>query len=237
MGLSNSTSNFDGASAHSALQQLVSCIYDWRNNLSGIITNLEVGPDDDFYTDKCYDFVYQDVACCNAAIGSIAPCLEGLFLHEFPLLRVQFGNAAKPNSYHRWKLDPDKFWVPSAISNKGELGEKPDFVRGVNQLVRSLAIGSYFPGEMEKTLAAIFRYRNFALHQGYEWAPDSRTKFMELVNDEGWDTWFSTEDFCGDVWVVYATDALIRDGVEMFSKLLESFREIHQKWKPEQNAN
>ena len=229
--------DFDGQSALSALKELLDCVYSWRNELSANIaepdlTNIPSEYANDIHVDKCHSFVYQDVACCNAAIGSIAPCLEGLFRHEFALLRVQFGDSKQPNTYHRWKMAPDDFWIPTAVSSKGKKGDLPDIVRGISQLVKSLELGSYFPDDLHRTLQAIFRYRNVALHQGYEWPLSSREHFMKLVSENGWDDWFSTATSGGDLWVIYANDTLIKHSIKMFSSLLDSFSQIHNNWVP-----
>ena len=86
---------------------------------------------------------------------------------------------------------------------------------------------------MHKILDAIFRFRNYALHQGYEWPPESRERFMKLVNDNQWNDWFATATSGGETWVVYATDNLIRTSLDLLSELLDSFRKIENELKPE----
>ena len=183
--------NFDGQSACSALRQMLDHLFTWRNELAADIAEPDldgVHPDfeNDLHVNKCHAFAYQHVACCNAAIGSIAPCFEGLFLHEFGSLRSLFGDSEAINQYHRWQLPPDDFWVPSVVSDNGTKRDLPDITRGVKQLIRSLDIDSYLPNGMHNTLDALFRFRNYALHQGYEWPPESRTRFARLIESKKW---------------------------------------------------
>ena len=113
--------DFDGATALDALRQLIETIYKWRDGLSASVTSLDGIPDqyvDDVYVDRAHRFVYQDVACCNSAIGSIAPFIEGLFLHECARLRVRFSDNKQINDHHRWNLEPDDFWTPSIVSDR-----------------------------------------------------------------------------------------------------------------------
>lgn len=149
--------HFDGQSASAALRQLLDSVFTWRKELSANIA--EPGFDgvapqyqNDLHVDNCHSFAYQNVACCNATVGSIAPCFEGLFFHEFARLRSLFGDLKPINNYHRWKLSADDFWVPSIVSDKGTKREVADIIRGFKQLITALDLAAFFPDGMHGTL-------------------------------------------------------------------------------------
>ena len=227
--------HFDGQSASAALRQLLDRVFTWRNELAASIAEPDVKAvspeyENELHVDKCHAFAYQDVACCNAAVGSIAPCFEGLFFHEFAELRSLFGDSQPINDYHRWKLSPDDFWVPSIVSEKGTKRDVPDIMRGFKQLITSLELAAYFPDGMYDTLNALFRFRNFALHQGYEWPRDARARFAQLIDTEKWGDWFSVATWGDELWMFYTKDAFVTASLDLFDNLLAAFHEIHNTW-------
>ena len=227
--------HFDGQTAATTLRQLLDCVFTWRNGLAAklaepVMDNVPPEYANDLHADRCHSFAYQDVACCNAAVGSIAPCFEGLLLHEFGTLRSLFADSKPINGYHRWKLPHDEFWVPSIVSEKGTKHDKPDIMRGFKQLIKALDLSAHFPDGKLKTLNALFRFRNYALHQGYEWPPESRTRFSKAVAEEEWEDWFSVAKWGDELWLVYTTNTFVSECLDLFDYFLAVFHEIHNKW-------
>ncbi len=234
--------HFDGKAAYDALRKVLDCVFTCRNEEKANIDDLDLQDLGDVpaevkdmivdqHVDQCHSFEYQHVACCHAAVGSLAPCFEGLFLHEFATLRSDFGDSTSVNEHPRWELSSDDFWNPKVVCEKGVKRDRDDITRGVKQLITSLELADYFPDATHNKLDALFRYRNYALHQGYEWPPESRQKFSTLIHQKNWAEWFEWST-CGDErWMCYSTDAFVAVCLDLFDQLLDSFHKIHMTWR------
>lgn len=229
--------NFDGQSASRALRELLEIVFTWRNEQSLFVNEIDLSTippqyQGDVYADQCHSHIYQCVACSNAATGSLAPCFEGLFLHEFALLHEKYGGCFKANSHERWRLTENEFWAPSVVSENGTKRDMPDLVRGIQQLLTALGIDDHFPADMMRTLKALFAFRNRALHQGYEWPVESRESFERRVKDEGWGNFFTIARFGDQPWMIYATDTLVSEALTLFDRTQSAFHGIRKSLKP-----
>ena len=115
----------------------------------------------DFWVDDIYQSFFQDVAHSMAAVGMLAPFIEALFTAIFPRL-------------------PDE-----------KAKDKQGIVKATTQLAESSGLAQFFPDDYEKTLDALFLYRNKMFHNGFIWPLDVRKKFQKTIKERGWPcNWF-----------------------------------------------
>ena len=154
---------------------------------------------------------YREAACSHAAVGALAPFIEGLLVRFFICLRKRDESAQDRAVHHRGKLASDAFWDPHKASEKGKLCPKDDLMRGTRQLVEALALSESLPHATLSTIDAMLVYRNRALHCGYEWPIEDRRKFVDTVHEKGWGEWFTWESIDGDPWIISMQDRFIRE--------------------------
>ena len=116
---------------------------------------------DDRWVDETYQSFFQDAAHSMAAIGMLVPFVEALFEAIFPRL-------------------PDE-----------KAKDKQGIVKATTQLAESSGLAQFFPDDYEKTLDALFLYRNKMFHNGFIWPLDVRKKFQKTIKERGWPcNWF-----------------------------------------------
>ncbi len=88
---------------------------------------------------------------------------------------------------------------------------------------------SPIPDEFERTLRALFKYRNNMLHWGLEWPVEDRRKFPELIRDSGWsESWFNCSDDGEGPWIFYLTDEFVSHCLDTFDLILDLVQEYIQ---------
>jgi hypothetical protein len=229
--------NYNPELCHQAVRELVAVVRKWRDDLAAATTPADVqdraeefGADPE--TDRLHALSYQDAAYTHAAIGAVAPFYEGAFRHEFASLRVIWNarGRTKPNDYHRWKLDPRNFWSVGDVSDDGNLRSAPDVARSIKQLFTALDLDSEFPANFHKVVTALFTYRNSALHNGYEWPTEARTKFAQVATANQWDDWFGWSKWGDDLWICEVKDPFIDLCVQHGAAMTKAFSKIRATW-------
>lgn len=227
---------YDAATSLQVLHEILERGFTWRNELAADIAEPDFGAipaeyQSDMLVDSMYTHTYRDAACSHAAVGALAPFFEGVFHHEFAALRDVFGGRKAVNKCHRWRLNPDDFWSPSAVSDDGTFRENPDIARGVRQLIKALDISNYFPDEVHETVNALFTFRNCALHNGYEWPVHVRSKFFKIVSEhKQWTDWFYWSTCGGELWIVTLTDPFVSDCLKIAGATIKGFKDLRGEW-------
>lgn len=223
------------------IELMLTELFTWRNALHGDISEHEwdleretVGTDEHGLAhakraESMEHSCYRDTACSHAAVGALAPFIEGLLAHMFQFLRRIAGKGAD-SGHERWKLEAEDFWDPHKIIEDGNLGKNHDIVRGTIQLVEALDIGCYFPHPFNKVLAALFTFRNRALHDGYDWPPKKRAEFAKLVEKSDWRSWFGWPQIGGVPWMISLNDVFVRDCLQMAQDVLCGFERLSREW-------
>ncbi len=103
------------------------------------------------WVDDVYQSFFQDVAHSMAAIGMLAPFIEALFTVILPCLP------------------------------KEKEKNKQGVVKAITYLSKSRGLAQFFPEDYEKTLDALFLYRNKMFHNGFIWPENERDKFLDWV--------------------------------------------------------
>ena len=114
-----------------------------------------------------------------------------------------------------------------ALATHREWSEKP-VPSKIMGLVNDCKL-SPIPAEFERTLRALFKYRNNMLHWGLEWPSDERRNFPELIRNSGWPkSWFNCSEDGEGPWIFYLTDEFVSHCLNTFDRVLDVVREYIQ---------
>ena len=168
--------------------------------------------------DRFWSRVFMDSAHSMSAFGMLAPFMESLFVAIFVGLgRWQVEDLG---GTRRQRAD-DQFWNPQIYFEKDM--PKVNLVKGIEQLAVSCGLQLYLPAEYEKTLAALFAYRNNMFHNGFLWPAETISKFSNRVTSEKWaDTWFTSVDKAGKPWLYYMSPEFCDHCVKLIDEIMDS---------------
>ena len=182
---------------------------------------IEANPDnerlDDIYDERFWKAVFMDSAHSMSAVGMLAPFIESLFVAIFEGLRKRQGSAA--DDTRRQRAD-DQFWNPQIFFDKDST--KTNLVKGISQLAVSCGLQSFLPTDYEKSLSALFAYRNNMLHNGFEWPADTIRKFSNRIASEKWpEDWFTSADRDGQPWLYYMSPDFCAHCVDLIDGIID----------------
>ncbi|TIS97878.1 hypothetical protein [Mesorhizobium sp.] len=170
------------------------------------------------WVDALHDSVFQDAAHSMAAVGMLAPFTESLFVTIFAGLRMRA--QGEGNTDPRATAAQDQYWNPQIVFRSG--GLKDDLVAGIAQLSTSTGLQAFLPDGYEKTLSALFGYRNNMFHNGFEWPLETRQKFANRIKNDGWPTdWFQKAMHNNDPWIFYMSATFIERCLETIDYVLD----------------
>ena len=112
-----------------------------------------------FWVDEIYQSFFQEAAHSMAAAGMLAPFIEAIFTAIFPCL-------------------------PKEKKKKNQ-----GIAKAITCLSKSKKLIHCFPEDYEKTIEALFLYRNKMFHNGFIWPKNERNKFQK----EDQKRWLATE--------------------------------------------
>lgn len=159
----------------------------------------------------------MDSAHSMSAVGMLAPFIESLFVAIFEGLRKR--QVSDAGDTRRQRAD-DQFWNPQVFFDKDV--PKTNLVKGIEQLAVSCGLHPHLPEGYEKTLAALFAYRNNMLHNGFEWPADTISKFSSRIASEKWpETWFTSADRGGKPWLYYMSPDFCAHCVELIDGIID----------------
>jgi hypothetical protein len=169
--------------------------------------------------------VYQSAAHSMAAVGMLAPMYESMFFHGFQGIRARyFGLAVLPHAPRRAIGDPDMFWdCHNCYDSKTTEIKVQSLVGGIMQLAKAVGLNVHLPDGLHKTIDALFDYRNFMFHNGFEWPKARCREFNDHIEKRGWQPWFSKATRSDEPWIFYMTDEFIQHCLGLLHKLLEAF--------------
>ena len=168
-----------------------------------------------------YDTVFQDAAYSMAAVGMLAPFVESLFVSIFSGLREHDqSNNNTSRDDPRIAASQNEFWDPHFVIDKS--GQRRDLVAGIGQLACTTGLSEYLPSGYDRTLSALFGYRNKMFHLGFEWPMEERIKFDERVRSGKWPAnWFQSSRTDGEPWIFYMSAEFIRHCLTTIDEVLE----------------
>jgi len=206
----------------------------WRKTFTDRVEKAKANGDGDGYAEACFEGGYADVGYCHSAVAALAPMFEGIFTHEFRVLRAIYGKSTPAGVHRRCKQPVDEFWNPKVYVNKaGDRPRQDNIQQGSVQILKALGVMDKFPPILVKATDALFTYRNQSLHNGYEWPTERRERFKNLIHERGWAGWFSwaTTQSSGEPkepWIAYMTDSFIRDCFNLAGECVVIFETIRQ---------
>jgi hypothetical protein len=175
--------------------------------------------------------VYCDAAYSHLVASSLATFFESFFFHEFHNLRDEYearrkeyeGRALKNSSFDRWKLiSKDDFWNPKKVAYK--LGKtKRDIVDGVQQLMEALEISIPIQPEKWLLIRTLFLYRNYVIHNGFEWRKAKLREFKSKVRNLKVDECFRSATSGNETWIIYMTKEFEFELVEFAFEIVHLF--------------
>ncbi|MDE0081431.1 MAG: hypothetical protein OXT72_02135 [Gammaproteobacteria bacterium] len=141
---------------------------------------------------------FLDAAHSMAAVGLIAPLIESLFDRAFRYLKRAVGGSYSLGSGHeRWQLD-DR-WDQRFMWKRGRRSR--DIAKGIVQLAEAIDLRKHLPTDLEKTVSALFAYRDRMFHCGLEWPEKDVEDFANLIASRGWANCFTSAESGGDPWI------------------------------------
>lgn len=178
----------------------------------------------DAWGEHFYISVYQDAAHSMAALGMIAPLFESLLFQAFQGIREKyFGKNAIASGGPRVDIvDPNAYWDCHNYYDRKEAQTKLNVVAGVQQLSKAVGLKPYLPADLTRMLEALFEYRNYMFHNGFEWPEECCAQFAARVEKCGWQDWFSTATRGNQPWIFYMTETFIAHCLDMVDKVLDA---------------
>jgi len=180
----------------------------------------------DHHVNLCHQSVYRDAAISMAAVGALAPFIEGLLVHMFRFLRDNQAEQKMSGNHARWKIANEIAWDPHLWLNPKNTRTQTNIATGTIQLMEALQIQASFPDNLKQVLEALFQYRNKMLHNGTEWPVEEREKFENTIENKRWDNWFSAAKRGDQPWCFYMTQDLIDVCLETAESLLKGFSQV-----------
>ncbi len=186
------------------------------------------GPHHDHYVDQHVDMihqsVYRDAAESMAAIGMIAPLVESTLGQSLAALGDMYDRKIiNPGSHKRWKRagdHPARWNCQFYFNGKGEASN--NIILGLPQLAAACGLDKYLSEDFLTWFEAMFTYRNFMFHGGFEWAIERRQLFEMEVENKGWTSFFNCSTTNERPWIYYIENKAIDALPSMVEDMLDS---------------
>ena len=168
--------------------------------------------------DHLHSATFLDAAHSMAAVGLIAPLIESLFDRAFGYLKHSMGELYSLQSGHaRWQLD-DR-WNHRFVWKRGR--REAGIAKGIVQLAEAIDLKKHLPADLERTLSALFAYRNKMFHCGLEWPDKDLKMFDKLIDSEGWVDCFTRAESGGNPWIFYMSREFTNHCLETVDRIIE----------------
>lgn len=175
--------------------------------------------------DHLHDGVYTDAAHSMAAVGMLAPFIESVFHQSFLHIKVLLEERRKALLPRRMVAGIDP-WDCHFVSGS----KKQNLVRGIAELSTAIGLTAYLPADFEKTLEALFGYRNKMFHHGFEWPMAERDKFQNRIAGKGWPPeWFEKSESGHQPWIFYMSRDLIDHCLLLVDDILKGVGAVARK--------
>ncbi|MBY3342871.1 hypothetical protein [Rhizobium laguerreae] len=186
------------------------------------------GPHHDHYVDHHVDMVresiYRDAAESMAAIGMIAPLVESTLGQSLAALGDMYDRKnIHPGNHKRWKRAEShaERWNCQFYFDDKNLA-KNNIILGLPQLAAGCGLDKFLSQDFMTWFEAMFIYRNFMFHGGFEWTIERREIFEEKIEENGWELFFTCSTLNGRPWVYYIKDEAIVALPTMVESMLDS---------------
>jgi hypothetical protein len=172
--------------------------------------------------DSMHASVFQEAAHSLGAVGMLAPLIESILYQTFRRIEGKYGaHLAIGVSRPARKGDEEKPWDCHWYCNRNRKWKK-DLLQGTFQLVEAIGLRPSLPPSTDRTLAALFAYRNKNFHNGLEWPIEERRRFARSIEQEHWEAWFRSSRTGDEPWIFYMTPAFIDHCLAFAQELLDA---------------
>ncbi len=222
-------------------ESIVSIIVDLQKNeaeqLKQIEDTLKFDPGDN-YADYCHSHTFYSIGTSFVIASTLTTFIESLFVNKTNIIKGLIQKKLTPNKNVRWKYqrsNKNHFWDPHRFATKSDFKKdskkivKTDFKRGCTQLVfKALEYETTFedPIKIQKTIETLWTYRNFMVHNGFEWPPHKKEAFQDLIDNKRIDDQFETSFIDKSIWKYYLKDSFVNECFEVCEKLIIGFDDI-----------
>lgn len=186
---------------------------------------------DDAWVNCVFESFFHDAANSMAAVGMLAPFVEALFVRIFQHIRNQEGQSGQtiPGNQRKQAAE-DEYWNPHFVFESH--GRRKDINKGITQLADSVGLTDLFPDDYQKTLDALFCYRNKMFHHGFLWPEDECVKFQKTLQERCWpDYWFDTTDYNEKPYMFYMSNEFIEHCLDTIEGILDGVGTLEKdKW-------
>ncbi len=190
---------------------------------------------EDLHEELFYKSAYGAAALSHAAVGTLGPTIEAVLTQEFAFLGT-FYDGCKDRidinkDCERWTNYDEsirRFWNVRCVFRNGSWGT--NIVEGLSQLTDALKLGPFFEDVCFERVRALFAYRNFALHNGYEADLITRKKFRDKIVSNGWEDLLAWGTTGGDPWLFSMTDDFMSECCGLGPGLHYAFDKIQVTW-------
>lgn len=102
-----------------------------------------------------------------------------------------------------------------------------DLAKNIVKHVEEVGMKEYLPTDLERTLLALFSYRNEMFHGGFEWSSEKLKKFESLLDEGRWPPdWFSKATSGDEPWMFYMTSAFVDHCLNMAERVIEGIEQF-----------
>lgn len=189
----------------------------------------------DEYEDLFYKAAYGEAALSHAAVGALAPMIEAVLAQEFAFLgtiyeshkdKIDINSAS--SRWTNYEQSIRKFWSVRKFYNNGRWVD--NIAEGLTQLSDALQLAPFFGDVCFDKVKALFVYRNFALHNGYETDVRTRQKFRDRITSSGWQDYFCWGTTGGEPWLFSMKDDFMNECYGIGPGLHYAFDRIFDAW-------
>ncbi|MGO6939471.1 hypothetical protein [Rhizobium johnstonii] len=174
--------------------------------------------------DMKHESVYRDAAESMAAIGIIAPLVESSLGQALAALGDMYDRMGiSPGNHKRWKRsvgDKTRWNCQFHFNSKKEASN--NIILGLPQLAEACGLDKFLSKDFMSWFEALFVYRNYMFHGGFEWTIERRELFEANVEKNGWDQWFTCSTSNYRPWIYYIRDEAIVAMPTMVEDMLSS---------------
>lgn len=178
----------------------------------------------DQHVDMMHESVYRDAAESMAAIGMIAPLVESMLSQSLATLGGMYDRKnINPGNHKRWERAGGhaarwncQFYFDSSKEAKNNV------ILGLPQLAAACGLDKFLSPDFMTWFEAMFTYRNFMFHGGFEWTIDRREFFEKEVEKKRWVRFFICSTTNGRPWIYYIKNEAIDALPAMVENMLDS---------------
>ncbi|MGO7821237.1 hypothetical protein ACC684_28715 [Rhizobium ruizarguesonis] len=176
------------------------------------------------YVDMVRESVYRDAAESMAAIGMIAPLIESTLGQSLAALGDMYDRKnISPGKHERWtRAEKHKARWNCQFYYNGKKEAKNNIILGMPQLAGACGLHKFLSQDFMTWFEAMFTYRNFMFHGGFEWTIERRDFFEKESQKKGWDRFFTCSTTNDRPWIYYINDEAIVAFPTMVESMLDS---------------